>query len=71
MVNDYLIEGVSDALKGKKLYCGGCEHTIDPDDLEDLSVSKPPCPYCNETLEKISEVYRKAYTKKNLGDSEK
>ena len=62
MVNDYLSEGVSDLLKGKKFYCNGCEHTIDPDDLENLSVKIPSCPYCNETLEELSEAYKKAHS---------
>ncbi len=45
----------------KDYYCKGCEHNLDIDDLN----GSLNCPYCNDTVEELSEVYKKAYSNVN------
>ncbi len=47
----------------KDYHCDECEHNLDIDDLNGSF-----CPYCDNKVKELSEVYKQAYSNTNVED---
>ena len=45
----------------KDYHCDECEHNLDIDDLN----GSLNCPYCDNIVKELSEIYKEAYSKTN------